>query len=154
MPTTVKLAALITATAVALVPVAGGATQKAQRVAIESRGSVFAYTLESVGAGKQLPSDAGKVNWTDSSSHKLTRDGQSLEVETVLGTFSGKRGRIDARFRIEWTSAGNGFRVGTATWAVRAGTGPYAGMTGEGRSTAVTRPGGKSTMRAEGLLRP
>jgi hypothetical protein len=154
MPTTFKLAALVAVTAATLVPVAGGATQRAQRVVIESRGSVFAYTLESVGAGQQLPSDAGKVSWTGSTSHKLTRDGQSLEVETILGSFAGKRGRFDARFRIEWTSAGNGFRVGSATWTVRAGTGAYASLTGEGRSTTVIRPGGKSTMRAEGLFRP
>jgi hypothetical protein len=154
MPTTVKLAAFIAVAAVALVPVAGGTTTTAQRVAIESRGSVFAFTLEPIGAGQQLDRDAGKVSWTGSSSRKLTRDGQALEVETVLGTFTGKRGRFDARFRIEWTSAGNGFRVGNATWTVRAGNGAYEGVSGAGRSTAVVRPGGTSTMRAEGVLRP
>jgi hypothetical protein len=147
-----KLIAVLLVSTVVVVPIGGGATSQTQRVAIESTGSVFAFSLRPIDAGT-LRHDTGAAKWTGSTTHKLTRDGQSVAVETVLGTFVGKRGTFGARFRIEWTSAGNGFRAGVARWTIQAGTGAYERLVGGGRSSAVFRPDGNATMRAEGLLR-
>jgi len=147
-----KLTAVLLVSTVVIVPIAGGATSQTQRVAIESTGNVFAFSLRPLEAGT-LRRDTGMAKWTGSTTHKLTRDGQLVAVETVLGTFVGKRGTFGARFHIEWTSAGNGFRAGVATWTIQAGTGAYEHLVGGGRSSSVFRPDGKGTMRAEGLLR-
>jgi hypothetical protein len=152
MSTRVKLSTVVAVSAVAITPIAGGTTAQTQRVAIESRASVFAFTLKPLDAGP-LRRDTGAANWTGSSTHKLTRNGQSVTVENVLGTFQGRRGSFTARFHIEWTSAGNGFRAGNARWTIGAGTGAYEHLAGSGRSSAIFRPDGKGTMRAEGLLR-
>ena len=148
----ITLVASVVAVGVAFVPIAGGTAGQAQRVAIQSKGSVYSFTLKPVGTGR-LRADVGKTTWNGSSTRTVIRNGQSVEIETVLGTFVGQRGRFAAPFRIEWTSAGNQFRAGVATWTFRNGTGAYEGLEGGGRSTAVIRPGGGSTMQAEGLLR-
>ena len=58
------------------------------------------------------------------------RDGQSININNPLSTFTGKQGRLVVRFRIEWADAGNGYTAGNGTWKVVSGTGAYARLTG------------------------
>src|SRR6266705_1861045 len=64
----------------------------------------------------------------------------------------GKAGSLVIRYRTEYVDAGNGYHVGTGTWKVVRGTGQYAGITGGGRSGAVTLDRGPWSSRAEGFL--
>ena len=89
----ITLVASVVAVGVAFVPIAGGTAGQAQRVAIQSKGSVYSFTLKPVGTGR-LRADVGKTTWNGSSTRTVIRNGQSVEIETVLGTFVGQRGRF------------------------------------------------------------
>ena len=153
MRTTLKFlsAALVTGltltTATAASPVAAK-----QRVAIQSKGgSPFSFVLIPLKPGA-LERDAGPTDWGETRNRVVVRDGQRVQIDDVVGTYSGARGSFEAQFRIEWTDAGNDYTAGTGTWKLVSGTGAYAGLRGGGRSAHVWLPGGKITLRAEGLL--
>jgi len=145
--TAVLAAALTLITAAAAEPVASK-----QRVAIQSKGTnPFSFTLTPLTPGA-IKRDSGSTKWGESSDRVVVREGQRVQVHTVVGTYASARGSIQARFRIEWTNAGNHFTAGTGTWKIVGGTGAYESVTGGGRSAHVWLPGGKITLRAEGLL--
>jgi hypothetical protein len=123
-----------------------------QRVAFQSKGTnPFSFVLAALSPGK-LESDSGSTDWGDTAQHVSLRDGQSVRMDTVVGTYSGAKGSFEARFRIEWTNAGNKYTAGAGTWRILGGTGAYKGLEGGGRSAHVWLPGGKISLRAEGLL--
>ena len=123
-----------------------------QRVAVESRGGVFAFALVPLGAGS-LKRDSGTTTWDEPARRAVVRNGQRVDIDDTVGRFEGNRGSFIARFHIEWTSAGNDFTAGSGRWTLVGGTGEYAGLRGGGRSGHVWRPGGKITLRAEGVLK-
>ena len=129
-----------------------GPLAASQRVAVESRGDVFAFALTPLGPGL-LKRDSGTTTWREPVQRIVVRDGQRIDVNDTVGRFQGSRGSLSARFHIEWTNAGNDFIAGSGHWTLVGGTGEYAGLRGGGRSSHVWRPGGKITLRAEGVLR-
>ena len=140
-------AGLTLTTAAAAEPTAGK-----QRVAIQSKGTnPFSFVLTPLTPGK-LARDSGSTSWSEPATRVVIRDGQRIQVATVVGTFVGERGSLEARFHIEWTKAGNEFTAGTGTWRIVGGSGAYDGLRGGGRHAHVWLPGGKITLRAEGLL--
>ena len=82
------------------------------------------------------------------------RNGQRVEINDVDATFTGMRGSLMARFRIEWLDAGNGYTIGVGRWTLVHGSGDYEGLTGNGRSASSWLPGGPVTWRAEGFVGP
>ena len=147
---------IVLATLVAVVATASAASAgpvvASQRVAVESRGSVFAFAFVPLGAGS-LKRDSGTTAWGEPARRVVVRHGQRIEVDDTVGRFEGSQGSLVARFHIEWTSAGNDFTAGSGRWTLVGGTGEYAGLRGGGRSGHVWLPGGKITLRAEGVLR-
>ena len=83
---------------------------------------------------------------------EVVREGQRVTIYDAIATQKGKRGSLVIRYRTEYVDAGNGYHVGTGTWKVVRGTGQYAGITGGGRSGAVTLDRGPWSSRAEGVL--
>jgi hypothetical protein len=147
----VALVAAITLTSVA----ATGASAQAQRVAITSNGEAtmtpasgnFEFTPMQAGA---LKADLG----TDTSGFRIrsvTRRGYRVEIETGVTKSKGRHGSFELTYRVEWVSAGNGYKVGTGTWRFLRGTGQYANVVGGGRAASAYHAGRWST-RSEGLL--
>jgi hypothetical protein len=70
----------------------------------------------------------------------VIRDGQKVDIYTVVWTFRGTRGTLVFRARAEWVEVGQDLNhdgqpdgIATATWKVVRGTGQYAEATGGGR---------------------
>jgi hypothetical protein len=150
----IALAALAVAGATALASAAAGAPVAAkQRISIVVDGKAGTFVLSPLSAGS-LVRDTGKVTDCCYGLKRITRSGQSINVNDPLSTFTGVRGRLVVRFRIEWVDAGNGYTVGNATWKVLRGTGAYAQLAGGGRSGHVWTPRGYVGVRAEGYVGP
>ena len=150
----IALAALAVAGATVLASAAaGGPVAAKQRISIVVDGKTGTFILSPLSAGS-LVRDTGKVTDCCYGLKRITRSGQSINVNDPLSTFTGTRGRLVVRFRIEWVDAGNGYTVGNATWKVVRGTGAYAQLTGGGRSGHVWAPGGYVGDRAEGYVEP
>src|SRR5262245_2134136 len=81
--------------------------------------------------------DSGSVDNRILTDRTLVRDGQSVRVNEVLETYTGKRGTLVLRDRIEWTDAGNGYTINVSTWRVVSGTGAYKDIAGHGRGAGV-----------------
>jgi hypothetical protein len=87
-----------------------------------------------------------------------TFDEGSSSRGTEIRRFTGKRGNLVFRERLEWVEVGSdlnrdGFAdlVALGTWKVARGTGPYAGITGGGRSAHLGL-GRRWVARYEGFL--
>jgi hypothetical protein len=127
-------------------------TASKQRIAIVSKkGDVHAFSLLPLNPGA-LTRDSGSASWAVRSNYVIYRNGQQVEVNDVIGTFTGEHGALMARFRLEWTEAGNGYSVGAGTWKVIRGTGDYKGLAGNGRSSHAWVTRGPVSWRVEGLL--
>jgi hypothetical protein len=122
-----------------------------QRVAITVDGHAHTFVLTPLKPGA-VKRDSGTSSDCCWSQRFATRDGQTIEINDPLTTFTGKRGTLVVRYRIEWVDAGHGYTIGTATWKVLRGTGVYAQLTGGGRSAHAWPPGGYASGRAEGFL--
>jgi hypothetical protein len=147
-------ALVLLAAALALAPVAGGASSATrQLVVIASKGGVDRFTLTPLGVGG-LAADSGTVDYCCMTSDYVTRDGDGVRINNPRETFIGKRGTLVLRVRIEWHDAGNGYTVGFTTWKVVKGTGAYAGVTGSGRGAASWLPRGPVSFRAVGYFTP
>lgn len=151
--------ALLTVASLVLVsaPLAGSAASKPQRVAIEVKSTVGSrggdFVLTPLGSGP-LESDAGTITDTVSQKH-VVRGGQSVIIFTLTSTWTGKRGTMVLRERIEDVAGGGGYRVGTGVWSVLSakGTDQYAGLSGSGRSAYALTPQGCCVLiRYEGLV--
>jgi hypothetical protein len=99
-------------------------------------------------------SDSGSVDDHVLTDRTLVRDGQSVRVNGVLETYTGKRGTLVLRDRIEWIDAGNGYTISVSTWRVVRGTGAYKNVTGRGRGAAawLHAPNGPVYYRNDGYL--
>ena len=143
-------AAAITLTAVA----AAGPVAAKQRIAIQG-------TLTAAGSdtGVLTPLTSGAVGrdsvtltgccWSE---RTVMRDGQSIDINDPLLTFTGKQGSLVARSRVEWIDVGNGYFIGNHTWKVVRATGDYARLEGRGRGAVVGLPNGALKWRFEGLI--
>ena len=143
-------AAAITLTAVA----AAGPVAAKQRIAIQG-------TLTAAGSDRgvltpltpgTLGRDSVSLNGCCWSERTVMRDGQSIDINDPLLTFTGKQGSLVARSRVEWIDVGNGYSIGNHTWKVVRGTGDYARLDGHGRGAVVGLPNGALKWRFEGLV--
>jgi hypothetical protein len=149
---TTRTALIVVAAAMTSAAVAGaGPSSRQQRVAITAKEGIEHFALTPLKPGLLGP-DSGTAKWCCWQQRFLIRGGQSVEINDPLGTFSGKRGKLVLRFRIEWLDAGNGYTVGASSWKVVGGTGAYAHVTGAGRGAASWLPRGLVSFRAEGFV--
>lgn len=153
------LVALAVAVTLASVAAAGPEAVK-QRVAIT-------VTILPSGKGVLTPlkdgaleRDSGSIGGDAASSPARTvlREGQTVEIHTGVWTFAGKGGTLVFRERNEWADLGHDHNrdgyvddIAIGTWKVVRGTGPYAGVTGGGRSAHLGL-GRKWVARFEGFL--
>lgn len=148
--------ALIVALTAISVAAAGPIAAK-QRAAIVSYGTeanpnAARFLLTPLQSGA-LRRDSGTGRAVLSRDHVVMREGQRVAIyDSVVETFTGKRGTLVIRSRIEWVEAGSGYHVGTGTWKVMRGTGQYARATGSGRRGDVYLDSGPWSGRNEGFL--
>ena len=124
-----------------------------QRISIVVDGKTGTFVLSPLSTGNVLR-DTGKVTECCYGQQHIMRDGQSININNPLSTFTGTQGRLVVRFRIEWADAGNGYTAGNGTWKIVGGTGAYARLTGAGRSGHVWVPRGYAGTRSEGFVGP
>ena len=152
-----KLVALailpVAAAALTSIAVAGSSTQpKLQRVVITATAmDTDRFVLRPLKPGA-LKADSGVRSaccWTE---RFVVRDGQKIEIDDPLVTFTGKLGTFAYRARISWLDAGNGYTIGTGTWKLVQGSGAYAHLQGHGR-LAIDWPAlGETSWQAEGYV--
>jgi hypothetical protein len=154
-----KAAALAVGVALVVLAVAATAKSASEAEAARQRVSIQAKEREGASAGRfsfwasgSLGLDTGKVTWTASERPRIVRDGQRIEVWSVVDTFTGRRGTFTIRERVEVVDAANGYLVGTGSWSFVRGTGSYAGASGRGRVATVRTPSGVGSTRFEGFL--
>jgi hypothetical protein len=123
-----------------------------QRVAITARSGVYTFVLTPLKPGA-VKRDAGTASWGSPSERTIVRGGQTVEIDNVLATLTGRKGSLQLHFRIEWLNAGNGYVVGAGRWTVVRGTGVYEHASGGGRSASSWLPRGPVSFRAEGFLK-
>ena len=125
---------------------AGPAASK-QRIAMKVKSPVGSgagtFIFTPLGSGP-LESDAGTIKDTSEQQKHVVRGGQPVIVFTFTSTWTGKKGTMVIRERIDDVAAKNGNRIGTGVWSLlRAkGTDQYAGLSGSGRSAYVLPPNG------------
>jgi len=148
VPWAVLGAAAVTLTAAAAAePVA-----MKQRIAITGKGGAHTFVLKPVRGG-ELSRDFGTFSDCCWSERVIVRDGQKIEINDPLATYTGRRGTLVVRYRVEWVNAGNGYIVGTGTWKIVRGTGVYKGIIGGGRSAGAWIRNSFVSARAEGWVR-
>ena len=146
------LAGMAVTVAITLTAAADGRPVAAkQRISIVIDGKTGTFILSPLSAGN-LQRDTGKVTDCCYGQQHIMRNGQSININNPLSTFTGKQGSLKVRFRIEWVDAGNGYTAGNGTWKVVGGTGAYARLTGAGRSGHVWAPRGYAGTRSEGFV--
>jgi hypothetical protein len=131
----------------------GGQTAAAERVAITSpHGNSALFVLTPLTHGPILR-DSGTATaccWTQ---RFIQRNGQSIEINNPLRTFTGKHGTFTWRAQIGWVDLDSGYSVGTGTWKIVRGTGAYAHLEGHGRIAIITGANDQGLAdRAEGLV--
>jgi hypothetical protein len=130
---------------------AGTSTASKQPITFDSKAGPDHFTLVWLKPGAAI-TDSGSVDNNVLTARHLVRDGQSVLVNAVLETYTGKRGTLVLRDRIEWLDAGNGYTIGLSTWRVVKGTGAYKDVTGSGRGGSAWPPRGPVSFHAEGFL--
>jgi hypothetical protein len=146
-------AALGLAAAIGTGIASAGHTAAAERVAITSpHGNSGLFVLTPLAPGP-IARDAGTATaccWTQ---RFIRRDGQSIEINNPLRTFTGKRGTFTWRAQIGWVDLDSGYSIGTGTWEIVRGTGAYAHLDGHGRIAIITATNDQGVAdRADGLL--
>jgi hypothetical protein len=152
------LAVLVAAVTLTSVAAAGPEAAK-QRVAITVTMASAKAVLEPLQKGAVVRSaGAFSGEWSTTPDRTVMRDGQAVNIHSAMWTFTGKRGTLVFRERSEWTDLGqdldrDGFEdsIGVGTWKVVRGTGPYAGISGGGRSAHLGQ-GRTWGIRYEGFL--
>jgi hypothetical protein len=155
MSRTLVAIATFAVTAVTLVAVAAaGPVAAKQRIAIQGQ-----RTTAGRDAGVLIPltsgalgRDSGTLTACCWSERSVIRDGQSIDINDPVLTFTLTQGTLVTRNRIEWVDIGNGYAVGNHTWKVVRGTGDYAHVVGRGRGVVVELPNGALKWRFEGFL--
>jgi hypothetical protein len=144
----VAAAALALAAAITTGIASAGHAASAERVAIISpHGNSGLFVLTPLTPGP-IVRDAGTATaccWTQ---RFIRRDGQSIEINNPLRTFTGKHGTFTMRAQIGWVDLDGGYSIGTGTWKIVRATGAYAHLEGHGRIAIITAV----AERAEGLL--
>ena len=160
MNTKLVALAILTIGTVALTSaaVAGPSTnKKMQRVVITATasGDTDHFVLRPLKPGV-VALDSGSRTACCWSRRFIVRDGQKIEINNPLVTFTGKRGTFAYRARIEWLDAGNAYAVGTGTWKLVQGTGAYKHFKGHGRIalSLAPPPGDEFSWQVEGYLGP
>jgi hypothetical protein len=155
-----KLVALsilaVVAAAVASMAVAGPSKKpKQQRIVISATASGdpdhFVLRPRTPGPVKRDSGVRSACCWTQ---RFIVRDGQTIEIDDPLVTFTGKRGTFSYRARIAWLDAGNGYTIGTGTWKLVAGSGAYAHFKGHGRIASDWPAQDEISWQVEGYLGP
>jgi hypothetical protein len=142
------LAALaVAAVTLATVAAAGPATTKQRIVATSGKDGFHTFVLRTRSPGP-IAADSGTWSSCCWSRKFITRDGQRIEINDPLNTWTGKHGTLALRLRIEWLDAGHGHFIGVATSRVVRGTGAFKGVTGSGRVAAY----GMESWRMDGFL--
>jgi hypothetical protein len=153
MRTKASLWVILGTAAVTLTSIAAAAPAPArQRVSLTVKGQAHTFVLTPLTAGR-FGRDSGTFSDCCWSERFIMRDGQRVEINDPIATYTGKRGTLVVRHRIEWVNAGNGYTVGTGTWTIVRGTRAYAHVTGGGRSAYSWLPRGFVSARAEGFVR-
>jgi hypothetical protein len=149
------LAALAAAAILTSVAAAGPSAGK-QRVSFAIKGDTgpngtFVLTPLQAGALKR---DAGAADVAITGPRVVVLDGQKIEKFANTWTFTGRRGRLTTRERLDWIDTGDAF-IGVGSWKVVKGSGEYAGVTGHGRSAHVGQNHGNGAwiIRHDGFLR-
>ena len=147
--------AVLAAAAVTLAAVAAaGPVAAKQRIAIQGQKTAAgrdAGVLTPLTSGA-LGRDSGTLTACCWSERSVMRDGQSIDINDPLLTFTLKQGTLVTRNRIEWIDIGNGYAIGTHTWKVVRGTGDYARLEGHGHGAVVELPNGALKWRFEGFV--
>jgi hypothetical protein len=146
-------AALVVAGAVATGGATAGHTATAERVAITSphgNSAVFVLTPLTPGPIERDAGTATSCCWTR---RFIQPDGQAVEINNPLRTFTGKNGTFTWRAQIGWVDLDSGFSIGTGTWKIVRGSGAYAHLQGHGRLAIISGPTDQGVAnRAEGLV--
>jgi hypothetical protein len=124
-----------------------------ERVLISLMPNSSDFRLVPLGKGA-LASDGGTMTSCCWSRHFFQRDGESIEVDNPLVTFTGKHGSFTWLAEISFVDSGNGYTVGTGTWNIVRGSGVYQHLTGHGRIALIQSGGSDNglTMQSEGLF--
>jgi hypothetical protein len=142
----------LAASVVTGIATAGHTAAPVERVAITSpHGSYALFVLTPLARGP-IARDAGTTTaccWTQ---RFIRRDGQSIEINNPLRTFTGRHGTFTWRAQIGWVDLDSGYSIGTGTWKIVHGTGVYAHLEGHGRIAIVTAGDQGVAERSEGLL--
>jgi hypothetical protein len=136
---------------------AGPAASGPQRIVMEVKTKVSSaggtFVLTPLGSGS-LKSDTGTIKRTVSQK-KVVRYGQSVIIFTMTSTWTGKRGKMVLRERIDDVAGGSGYRIGTGVWSLLSASAAkqYAGLSGSGRAAYWLAPQGCCVFfRYEGLV--
>jgi hypothetical protein len=145
-------AALAVLTAVLAGSAVAGHRTATQRVAIVSpKGNSDLFVLTPLTPGS-IVRDSGTATACCWSRVFIHRDGQAIEVNDPLRTFTSKRGTFTWRASIDWVDL-DGYSIGTGTWKIVRGSGAYAHLQGRGRIAIVDDAAGNGLAdRSEGLL--
>jgi hypothetical protein len=154
------IAIIAVASAAALTPPAtAGPDAARQRVAISvtmSSGTAVLTPLNHGPLGRDTGTFGG--DWSPSPDRTIIRDGQKVEIYSVVWTFRGARGTLVFRALAEWIDIGQDLNrdgqpdgIATGTWKVVRGTGRYAKATGGGRGAQLGL-GIQWVQRYEGFL--
>jgi hypothetical protein len=135
------------------VATAGHTAAAAERVAITSpHGNSGLFVLTPLAPGP-IARDAGTATACCWTRRFVRRDGQSIEINNPLRTFTGKHGTFTWRAQIGWVDLDSGYSIATGTWEIVRGTGAYAHLEGHGRIAIITATNAQGVAdRAEGLL--
>jgi hypothetical protein len=147
-------AAVIAVSAAALtgLATAGGATTHQQVAFSYANSNPAKTTLTPLSSGSVLV-DHGSTSWCCWTQKTVTQDGEQLDVNNPLATFTGARGSITWRERITWVDLTNGYSIATGTWRIVRGTGAYTHLVGNGHLALINGIGDKTvTYRAVGLV--
>ena len=146
-----------TAAAVCTAVAAGaGAEVTKQRVAIVERvslaGGKSTFELTPLTPGP-MKADKGTLVPGGEFTGFITREGLRIQIGNGTDTLSGANGSFRLTGPIEHVPIVGGYYVDTGTWALSAGTGVYARVSGSGRFAAVVLPSNRILFRAEGFIR-
>jgi hypothetical protein len=146
-------AALGVAAAVVTGIATAGHTAAKERVAITSpHGNSAIFVLNPLTPGR-IVRDSGTATSCCWTRRFIRRDGQSIEINNPIRTFTGKRGTFSWRAQIGWVDLDSGYSIGTGTWKIVRGTGAYTHLEGHGRIAIISGPSDQGVAnRAEGLL--
>lgn len=148
----IATAALLVVAATVTAIAAGGAATR-QQVAFEyTNGNPGKMRLMPLTAGPVLR-DSGSTSWCCWTQKFVRQDGDSVEIDNPLATFTGRRGSLTWRERITWIDSGDGYAVTTGTWKIERGTGAYRHLAGRGHLAFISGIGDRVvSFRAVGLV--